>query len=130
MISARTNEDRVAQIQTKLAHLSQLVGNTPMVCINYRYRGKEKVIYAKCEQWNLTGSIKDRMALQILKTAYAEGVIKPFDAIVEATSGNTGIAFAALGRALGHEVKIMIGICLTQVGTVGRLWFRRYPASG
>jgi cysteine synthase len=57
---------------------------------------------------NFTGSIKDRMALHILRQAYAEGRIRPGDTIVEATSGNTGISFAALGRALGHAVTIFM----------------------
>jgi len=61
---------------------------------------------AKSEQLNLTGSIKDRMALHILSRAYASGAIHPGDTIAEATSGNTGIAFAAVGRALGHPVVI------------------------
>jgi cysteine synthase A len=108
MISTHVNEGRLVQIQSKLTHLSRLVGDTPMVAINFRYRGRERVIYAKCEQWNLTGSIKDRMAFQILKSAYLDGAIHPSDTIVEATSGNTGIAFAAIGRALGHEVKIIM----------------------
>jgi cysteine synthase A len=55
---------------------------------------------------NLTGSIKDRMALHILRKAYAAGELHAGDTIAEATSGNTGIAFAALGRALGHPVTI------------------------
>src|SRR5260370_23165430 len=108
MISTHANENCPTQIQSKLAHLSRLVGDTPMVGINFHYRGRERVIYAKCEQWNLTGSIKDRMAFQILKMAYLDGAIQPSDTIVEATSGNSGIAFAAIGRALGHEVKIMM----------------------
>jgi cysteine synthase A len=66
------------------------------------------VIYAKSEQYNLTGSIKDRMALYILQQAYAEARIARGDTIVEATSGNTGISFAALGRALGHPVTIFM----------------------
>ncbi len=56
----------------------------------------------------MTGSIKDRMALHILKQAYLTGRIKPGDTIAEATSGNTGIAFAAIGRALGHPVTVFM----------------------
>ena len=67
---------------------------------------KNVEILAKYEAWNFTGSIKDRMALQILKAAYQTGNIKPGDTIVEATSGNTGIAFAAMGAYLGHPVQI------------------------
>jgi cysteine synthase A len=89
--------------------LWQMIGNTPMVRIAYRFRkGKECFIYAKCEQYNFTGSIKDRMAFYILQEAYRTGQIKPGDTIVEATSGNTGIAFAAIGKALGHRVKILM----------------------
>src|ERR1039457_7636143 len=65
-------------------------------------------IYAKSEQLNMTGSIKDRMALHILKTAYAEGKIHPGGTIAEATSGNTGISFAATGSVLGHPVSIFM----------------------
>jgi cysteine synthase A len=66
------------------------------------------VLYAKYEQANMTGSIKDRMALHILRQAYATGRIRPGDTIVEATSGNTGISFSAIGRALGHPVTIFM----------------------
>jgi cysteine synthase A len=66
------------------------------------------VIYAKAEHLNLTGSIKDRMALHILRQAYERGALEPGDLIIEATSGNTGISFAALGRAMGHPVAIFM----------------------
>ena len=83
-----------------------MVGNTPLIAVHFNFRGQRRTIYAKAEYLNLTGSIKDRMALHILKTAYERGQIKPGDLIAEATSGNTGIAFAAIGRALGHPVMI------------------------
>lgn len=88
--------------------LSRLVGNTPLLAIDFTYRGERRTIYAKSEQLNMTGSIKDRMALHILRQAYLEGVLQPGDTIAEATSGNTGISFAALGRALGHPVTIFM----------------------
>jgi cysteine synthase len=88
--------------------LRRMVGNTPMLAISYSYQGENRTIYAKCEYLNLTGSIKDRMALYILDRAYSEGHIQPGDTIAEATSGNTGISFAALGRALGHPVRIFM----------------------
>ncbi len=80
--------------------------NTPLVEVAFSYKGEVKKIYAKYEAFNFSGSIKDRIAIYILKKAYAKGAIKTGDTIVEATSGNTGIAFAALGRALGHKVRI------------------------
>jgi cysteine synthase len=95
-------------ISTRLSGLSQIVGNTPLLEIPYEFRCKQRVIYAKSEQLNLTGSIKDRMALHILKEAYRSGQLHPGDTIAEATSGNTGISLAAIGRALGHPVKIFM----------------------
>jgi len=95
-------------IANRFRSLERLIGNTPLVAIDFEYRGRRRTIFAKSEHLNLTGSIKDRMALHILRRAYAEGHLRPGDTIAEATSGNTGIAFAALGRALGHSVTIFI----------------------
>ena len=95
-------------VEQKFRKVQNLVGNTPMYVINFKYRGEKRTIYAKAEHLNLTGSIKDRMALYILKDAYQTGAIKAGDTIVEATSGNTGIAFAAIGKAFGHPVKIFM----------------------
>jgi cysteine synthase A len=95
-------------ISSKLEHLRNLVGNTPMIELAYSYKGMPRKIYIKCEHYNLTGSIKDRMALYILEKAYEAGLIKKQDTIVEATSGNTGIAFSAIGKALGHKVRILM----------------------
>ncbi|WP_370583059.1 PLP-dependent cysteine synthase family protein [Pedobacter sp. MC2016-24] len=92
----------------KFEHLWHLVGNTPMLELQYDYKGKPGKIYVKCENYNLTGSVKDRMALNIMYEAYNSCAIKPGDTIIEATSGNTGIAFAAIGKALGHNVKIIM----------------------
>lgn len=92
----------------KMQHLWSMVGNTPMLEINYTYKGEPRIIYAKSEHYNLTGSIKDRMALYIMEQSYKLGFIKAGNEIVEATSGNTGISFAAIGRALGHKVKIIM----------------------
>lgn len=88
--------------------LSSLIGNTPLLEITFNYKGEKRRIFAKAEHYNLTGSIKDRMAYYILKQSYENGSIKPGDRIVEATSGNTGIAFSAIGSALGHKVTIFM----------------------
>lgn len=101
-------------ITERFKGLGRMVGNTPMLAISYTYQGEPRTIYAKCEHLNLTGSIKDRMALHILEQAYAEGRIRPGDTIAEATSGNTGIAFSALGRALGHPVRIFMPDWMSQ----------------
>jgi len=92
----------------RLAGLERLIGNTPLLAIQYEFGGRKCTLYAKSEQMNFTGSIKDRMALHILRDAYRQSRIRPGDTIVEATSGNTGISFAALGRALGHPVTIFM----------------------
>jgi cysteine synthase A len=84
------------------------VGNTPLLAIDLTYRGEPRVLYAKAENLNMTGSVKDRMALHILRRAYERGTLAPGDTIIEATSGNTGISFAAIGRALGHPVTIFM----------------------
>jgi cysteine synthase A len=96
------------------AGLGRLVGNTPLLAIRFRYRGQERVLHAKAEHFNLTGSIKDRMALHILRSAVASGALRPGAPIGEATSGNTGISFAALGRALGHPVTIFMPDWMSQ----------------
>ena len=92
----------------RIRELSALIGNTPMLAIDFRFRGEKRTVYAKAEHFNMTGSIKDRMAFHIVRQAYASGALKPGDRIAEATSGNTGIAFSAIGRALGHPVTIFM----------------------
>lgn len=92
----------------RLQGLSSLVGNTPILAIRFKYKGEERVLYAKAENFNMTGSIKDRMAYYILLNAYRDGILQPGDMIIEATSGNTGISFSAVGRALGHPVTIFM----------------------
>jgi len=88
--------------------MRRLIGNTPLLSLALRVNGEPRTIYAKYEPLNLTGSIKDRMALHILRRAYETGAIAPGDPIAEATSGNTGISFAAIGRALGHPVTVFM----------------------
>lgn len=98
----------------KISNLSEIIGNTPLLEVKLKYKNEERTIYAKAEYFNLTGSIKDRMALHILKKSYDNGVLKPGNIIAEATSGNTGIAFSAIGRALGHKVIIYMPDWMSQ----------------
>lgn len=88
--------------------LSSLIGKTPMIKINYTYKNQPACLYAKLEYYNLTGSIKDRIALHIIRRAYADGSLRPGQRIIEATSGNTGISFAAIGSMLGHPIHIFM----------------------
>ena len=89
-------------------NLNKLIGNTPMVKIKYRYKNREGYVYAKLEYYNYTGSIKDRLAYYIIKKSKKEKILKENQAIVEATSGNTGISFAALGAYFSHPVHIFM----------------------
>jgi cysteine synthase len=96
----------VKEVPDSVKKLSKLVGDTPLIQFFIDFEGKKLNIFAKYEAWNYSGSIKDRMALQILECAYSNGNLNPGDTIIEATSGNTGIAFAAMGAFLGHSVEI------------------------
>ena len=91
-----------------------LIGNTPLLELRYRYGGKKRTIFAKSENLNMTGSVKDRMALHILRVAYEREMLPPGAPIVEATSGNTGISFAGIGRALGHPCTIFMPDWMSQ----------------
>ena len=85
-----------------------VIGNTPMIKIKYRYKGKQSNIYAKLEMFNLTGSIKDRVVYYIIKNAKQKGILKGNMPIIEATSGNTGISISALGAYYKHPVYIFM----------------------
>ena len=91
-----------------LQGIAGLVGRTPMLAIELEHRGRRLRVYAKAEYLNLSGSIKDRMALHLLGQALKRGELRPGDTIAEATSGNTGISMCAVGRALGCEVVIFM----------------------
>ena len=88
--------------------MNKLIGNTPMIKIKYTYNNKDNYVYVKLEQYNLTGSIKDRIALYIIEEEKKRGILKRGIPIIEATSGNTGISFSALGTKLGHPVHIFM----------------------
>lgn len=88
--------------------IENLIGNTPMIKIKYRYQNKENAVYAKLEYYNYTGSIKDRVAYYIITKSKELGLLKDGQPIVEATSGNTGISFAAIGALTHHPVHIFM----------------------
>lgn len=88
--------------------IGKLVGNTPMIKINFEYEGKKGSVYTKLEFYNYTGSIKDRIALYIIQKEKENGNLKDGQPIVEVTSGNTGIAFSGIGALYGHEVHIFM----------------------
>ena len=88
--------------------LEKLIGKTPMIKITCEYQEKKVNIYTKLEYYNLTGSIKDRVAYYIIKKAQKEGKLKENMPIVEATSGNTGISLAAIGAYYQNPVYIFM----------------------
>lgn len=88
--------------------MDNLIGNTPLIKITYKYNDVVRSMYAKLEYYNYTGSIKDRIAYYIINKSYEDGTLKKGMPIIEATSGNTGISFSALGRYYGHDVHIFM----------------------
>jgi len=83
--------------------VSQLVGNTPLVRLNRITRGIKALVLAKLEFLNPGGSVKDRMAFYMLREAEKSGELKPGGTIVEATSGNTGVAVAMYAAIKGYR---------------------------
>jgi len=84
------------------------IGNTPLVHINRMFHHPKVDIYAKLEGFNPTGSIKDRIAYEMLKQAREEGKLVPGKVIIEATSGNTGIGLAMIGTVMGYPVELVM----------------------
>ncbi len=84
--------------------VTKLIGNTPLVRINSLTDGAVATVLAKLEFYNPANSVKDRLGVAIVDAAEASGELKPGGTIVEATSGNTGIALAMVGAARGYNV--------------------------
>ncbi|MGB6129901.1 MAG: cysteine synthase A [Psychrilyobacter sp.] len=94
------------------SNIVELIGNTPMVKLK-----KEKGlsdIYVKLEKFNPSGSIKDRAAYQMIVDAEADGKLNQGDIILEPTSGNTGVALAMIGKAMGYEVTLVMPSSMSQ----------------
>jgi cysteine synthase B len=89
-------------------NILELIGNTPLVRINNLVKNKGVEVYAKLEGFNPTGSIKDRIAVSMINAAIKDGRLTKGKIIIEATSGNTGISLAMIGRVLGYEVVIVM----------------------
>ena len=90
--------------------IEKLIGNTPLLQLNKieKHFKLESHIFAKMESFNLTGSIKDRVALSMLCDAEEKGLIQKGSTIIEPTSGNTGIGLSAIGKGKGYEVIIVM----------------------
>ena len=83
--------------------ITKIVGNTPLVKLNRITDGASANVYAKLEFYNPTSTVKDRIGIAMVDAAEASGQLKPGGTIVEATSGNTGIALAMVGAARGYK---------------------------
>lgn len=86
--------------------ITELIGETPLVRINRLVRPEDARLFAKLEWYNIGGSVKDRMALYLIEYAEAAGRLSPGRRILEATSGNTGIALAMIAAARGYPITI------------------------
>lgn len=95
-------------ILNRFKQIKKLIGNTPLVQIFYKFRGKKSSMFAKLEWYNLTGSIKDRVAYQIMFDAYNQGAITQKSKVYEITSGNMGISIAGVCNLLGNECEIIM----------------------
>lgn len=95
-------------MERKIENLRGLIGETPILKITYRFNGEVRNAFMKAEWFNMSGSIKDRVAYSIINHAYETGELKKGQAIVETTSGNMGLSFCAIGAFLGHPVKIFM----------------------
>ncbi len=84
-------------------HISELVGNTPLVQLTSVTRGLSATVLAKVEYLNPGGSVKDRIALKMVEAAEASGELRPGGTIVEPTSGNTGVGLALVAQRRGYE---------------------------
>src|SRR5258708_6051884 len=84
----------------------EAIGNTPTVRLNRIGQELACELYGKCEFLNPGGSVKDRIAVQMIEKAEKKGLINPGDTLIEATSGNAGIGFALAGAVKGYKVII------------------------
>ena len=84
-------------------NITQVYGNTPLVRLNRITDGAAATVYAKLEFYNPTSTVKDRIGIAMVDAAEKSGALKPGGTIVEATSGNTGIALAMVGAARGYK---------------------------
>ncbi|MFT4226913.1 cysteine synthase A [Micropruina sp.] len=87
---------------------TELIGRTPLVQINRLYGDSQATVLAKLEYYNPANSVKDRIGVAIIDAAEADGSLQPGGTIVEATSGNTGIALSWVGAARGYKVIILM----------------------
>ena len=89
-------------------NILETVGRTPMLELKSLSPKPDVHLYAKLEGWNPTGSVKDRIVKHMIQHAERDGRIAPGDTVIEASTGNTGIALAMIGRAMGYHARIVM----------------------
>ena len=103
--------------------IESTIGHTPLVRLQRMLTNPNSVVLAKLEGNNPAGSVKDRPAMSMIREAEARGLIKPGDTIIEATSGNTGIALAMAAAIRGYRlILIMPSHMSSEKAVNGRLW--------
>lgn len=103
-----TYEKLSETLQKKIGEVQLQIGNTPLYEVTKLYSKPGVKIYAKAEWEQLSGSVKARAAFQIFKEALLAGCLREGQSLLDATSGNTGIAYAAIGKALGIPVTLFV----------------------
>lgn len=93
---------------SRRASLLDLIGNTPLLQLQTINPNPSVAVFAKAEWANPGGSVKDRAALNMIRAGERSGALTPDKTIIDATSGNTGIAYAMIGAALGYKVKLCL----------------------
>jgi len=107
-IAASARESTSPDAHSGVSLLAQ-IGNTPLLCLERVGREFPNVqFYAKAEWFNPGGSVKDRPALSMIQAGLASGALKLGKTLIDATSGNTGIAYAMIGAAMGYPVKLCL----------------------
>src|SRR5919112_5728990 len=106
-------------------HISELVGNTPLVQLNSVTRGLSATVLAKVEYLNPGGSVKDRIARKMVEAAEASGELEPGGTIVEPTSGNTGVGLAMVAQSRGYHC---VFVCPDKVSEDKRNVLKAYGA--
>jgi cysteine synthase len=99
---------QITRQQIVATDVTDLIGNTPLLRISKLVPERAATVYAKLEWYNIGGSIKDRMALYMIESAEAAGKLSCGKTIIEATSGNTGIALAMIAASRGYRIKIVM----------------------
>jgi cysteine synthase B len=107
-IALMATQSAIPALHSGVSSLPDLIGSTPLLRLNNLNPNPKVEIYAKAEWANPGGSVKDRPALKMIREAERSGVLTRDKTLIDATSGNTGIAYAMLGAALGYKVELCL----------------------